>query len=111
MKSYFLAASAAVVGVSAAILIDTSAQAQASGPFLGEILTVPYNFCPRGWVPAAGQILPINQNQALFSLLGTTYGGDGKTTFALPNLKGRATHSGAVLTECIAVAGVYPSRN
>ena len=58
-------------------------------PFLGEIRLVPYNFAPHGWAFCAGQVLPINQNQALFSLLGTTYGGDGKTTFALPDLRGR----------------------
>lgn len=54
---------------------------------------VPYNFCPRGWAAASGQILPINTNTALFSLLGITYGGDGRTTFALPDLRGRASIS------------------
>lgn len=49
-----------------------------------------FNFAPRGWAQCNGQLLPINQNQALFSLLGTTYGGNGQTTFALPNLRGRA---------------------
>jgi len=57
-------------------------------PFLGQLLLVPYNFAPRGWAFCAGQIMPISQNTALFSLLGTTYGGDGKSTFALPNLQG-----------------------
>src|SRR5712691_3143496 len=60
-----------------------------SDPFLGEIILVPYNFAPRGWAFCEGQLLPINQNTALFSLLGTTYGGDGRTTFALPDLRGR----------------------
>ena len=64
-------------------------QAQAS-PYLSQIMWVGFNFCPRGWAPAHGQILPINQNQSLYSLLGTTYGGDGRTTFALPDLRGRA---------------------
>src|SRR5213596_2244387 len=58
-------------------------------PFLSEIRLVSFNFAPKGWALCNGQVLPINQNQALFSLLGTTYGGNGQTTFALPNLQGR----------------------
>ena len=58
-------------------------------PFMGEIMWVPYNFAPRGWAMCDGQILSIAQNAALFSLLGTTYGGNGQTTFALPNAQGR----------------------
>jgi microcystin-dependent protein len=58
-------------------------------PFIGEIRLVPFNFAPKGWAICAGQLLPINQNQALFALLGTTYGGNGQTTFALPDLRGR----------------------
>jgi microcystin-dependent protein len=61
-----------------------------SEPFLGELKCVSFNFPPRGWALANGQLLPINQNQALFSLFGTTYGGDGRTTFGIPNLQGRA---------------------
>ncbi|MEZ4771046.1 MAG: tail fiber protein [Caldilineales bacterium] len=61
-----------------------------SEPFLAEIRIVGFTFAPRGWAFCDGQILPINQNQSLFSLLGTTYGGDGRTTFALPDLRGRA---------------------
>ena len=61
-----------------------------SEPFLGEIRMVGFNFAPRGWALCNGQILSIAQNTALFSLLGTTYGGNGQTTFALPNLMGRA---------------------
>ena len=60
-----------------------------SEPFLAEIRMVGFNFAPRGWAFCDGQILPINQNQSLYSLLGTTYGGDGRTTFALPDLRGR----------------------
>jgi microcystin-dependent protein len=60
-----------------------------STPFLGMIILVPYNFAPRGWAFCNGQILSISQNTALFSLLGTTYGGNGQTTFALPDLRGR----------------------
>jgi microcystin-dependent protein len=60
-----------------------------SEPFLAEIRMVGFNFAPRGWAFTDGQILPINQNQSLYSLLGTTYGGDGRTTFALPDLRSR----------------------
>ena len=58
-------------------------------PFLGQIMMVGFNFAPRGWALCQGQLLPISQNSALFSLLGTMYGGDGRTTFALPDLRGR----------------------
>ena len=58
-------------------------------PFLSEIRIFSFNFAPRGWALCNGQFLPINQNQALFALLGTTYGGNGQTTFALPNLQGK----------------------
>lgn len=58
-------------------------------PFIGEIRQFAFDFPPRGWASCAGQILPINQNQALFALLGTTYGGNGVTTFQLPDLRGR----------------------
>lgn len=67
-----------------------------SEPFLSEIKIVSFNFAPKGWALCNGQQLPINQNQALFALLGTTYGGNGQTTFALPNLRGRLPiHMGA----------------
>ena len=59
-------------------------------PFLSEIRIFSFNFAPQGWALCNGQLLPINQNQALFSLLGTTYGGDGVNNFALPNLQGKA---------------------
>ena len=58
-------------------------------PFLSEIRIMSFNFPPKGWALCNGQLLPINQNQALFALLGTTYGGNGQTNFALPNLRGR----------------------
>ena len=69
-------------------------------PFLSEIKIISWNFPPKGWALCNGQFLPINQNQALFSLLGTMYGGNGQTTFALPNLQGRvAMHMGSGFTE------------
>jgi microcystin-dependent protein len=60
-----------------------------SSPFLSEIRIMSFGYAPRGWAQCNGQLLPINQNQALFSLLGTTYGGDGRVNFALPDLRGR----------------------
>jgi microcystin-dependent protein len=61
-----------------------------SNPFVAEIRIFPFNFAPKGWAFCDGQILPLSQNTALFSLLGTTYGGDGKSNFALPNMQGNA---------------------
>jgi len=60
-----------------------------SEPFIAEVKIISWNFPPKGWALCNGQLLPINQNQALFSILGTTYGGDGRVNFALPNLQGR----------------------
>ena len=71
-------------------------------PFLSEIRIMSFSFAPKGWAMCNGQLLPINQNQALFSLLGTTYGGDGRVNFALPDLQGRTpihTGSGSTLGE------------
>ena len=71
------------------IHIFSSAQAYADEPFIGEIRQFPYTFCPRGWVDTNGSLLAISQNTALFAILGTTFGGDGRTTFGVPNLKAR----------------------
>ncbi|HWA63241.1 MAG TPA: tail fiber protein [Caulobacteraceae bacterium] len=71
-------------------------------PYLGEIKITSFNFAPKGWALCNGQLLPINQNQALFSILGTTYGGDGRVTFGLPDLRGRVpvhVGSGIILGE------------
>ena len=65
-------------------------------PFLAEVRIMSFEFAPKGWAPCNGQLLPINQNQALFSLLGTTFGGDGRVNFALPDLRARTSiHVGA----------------
>ena len=70
-----------------------------STPFLSEIKIMSFGFAPKGWAFCNGTLLPINQNQALFSLLGTTYGGDGRVNFALPNLQGRVPiHAGSSFT-------------
>jgi microcystin-dependent protein len=71
------------------VLLLTLNHVQASDPFLGEISMFAGNFAPRGWALCDGQLLAISQNSALFSILGTTYGGDGRTTFGLPDLRGR----------------------
>ena len=71
-----------------------------STPFMGEIKFVSFNFAPKGWAMCNGQLLPINQNQALFSILGTTYGGDGRVNFALPDFRSRVpVHRGDGITE------------
>jgi microcystin-dependent protein len=75
-------------------------------PILGQIIILPFNWAPSGWLPCNGALLQINQNQALFSLLGTQFGGDGRTTFGLPKLAAPVAGSGYY----IAVSGVYPSR-
>jgi microcystin-dependent protein len=76
-------------------------------PFIGQIQLLPYNFAPRGWAPCDGRTLSISQNTALFSLIGTNFGGDGKTTFALPTLAG----PGAAVGYYIALVGIFPSRD
>jgi len=84
-------------------LASVPATAQVT-PFIGEIRYVSFNFAPQGWALCNGQLLPIAQNEALFNLIGTFYGGDGKTTFALPDMRGRvpvATGQGVNLTDRI----------
>jgi microcystin-dependent protein len=76
-------------------------------PFIGQIQLFPYNFAPKGWAPCDGSTLQISTNTALFSLLGTNFGGDGRTTFALPKLKGPADAVGYF----IALQGIFPSRS
>lgn len=72
---------------SVGLCLPRSAQADASMPFVGEISCGGWNFCPNGWLECAGQLLPISNYEVLFSLIGTTYGGDGQTNFALPNIR------------------------
>jgi microcystin-dependent protein len=77
-------------------------------PFLGQIELLPYGFAPVGWLACEGQLMPINQYTALFSLLGPNFGGDGKTNFALPDLRDKALTPGTAYY--IALQGVYPPR-
>lgn len=83
-----------VMGAFGATFINVSEAEAQFEPWVGEIRAVGYGFCPRGWAPADGQLLAVSQNDALFSLYGTIYGGDGRTTFALPDLRGRAATGG-----------------
>jgi microcystin-dependent protein len=79
-----------------------------SEPFLSEIRMVGFNFAPRGWAFCDGQILPINQNQSLYSLLGTTYGGDGRVSFGLPDMRGRMpVHNGSEVRQGSMFGQVY----
>jgi len=96
----------ALIGMAAA----GPAFAQASEPFLGEIITVPFGFCPTGWMALNGQLLSIADNDALYQLLGTNYGGNGTTNFALPTAKPAFTATGVQLTQCIWLLGVFPSK-
>jgi microcystin-dependent protein len=87
------------------------AVAQSATAYVGQIGIFAFNFCPAGWSTAQGQIMQISQYQALFSLLGTTYGGDGQTTFALPQWGPIYSANGGTMTVCISLFGVFPSRS
>jgi microcystin-dependent protein len=92
MKRASLLSAAALT---AALGLAPQASAQATNPYLGQVMQVAFTFCPKGWAEANGQILPIQQATTLFALFGVTYGGNGVTSFALPDLRGRvAVHSG-----------------
>ena len=93
MKNPFLIGTLAMM-LFFAIMLSQPVYVQAD-PFIGEIRWVAFNFAPLGWASCDGQLLPISQNQALFALIGTTYGGNGQTTFALPDMRGRTPiHAG-----------------
>ena len=87
------------------------ATAQASQPYVGEIEIFAIKFCPSGWVPLNGALLLISGNETLYALLGTTYGGDGLTTFAVPKWAPINTANGGTLLACISLYGVFPSAN
>lgn len=80
-----------------------------SDAFVGEVRAMPFNFAPSGWAFCQGQLIQLSQNMALFSLLGTTYGGDGRSTFALPTLDPLPGQCGT-LNYCIALQGIFPQR-
>ena len=79
-----------------------------SQPFVGETRTFAFAFAPQGWLPCDGRLLPIGENEALFQLIGTTYGGDGEETFALPQAAGPVSSDGAELHVCISLFGQFP---
>ena len=90
LKTSLMAAAAAFALFAAVPAPDAHAGAS---PYVGDIMTVGFNFCPRGWTEADGKLLPINQWSALFSLYGTMYGGDGRSTFGVPDFRGRVAMS------------------
>jgi len=99
-----------VIALSSMLTLPAPSQAGLQ-PFVGEIMTFAGNFCPAGWLDANGEILSINQYQVLFDILGATYGGNGTTTFALPNIKPILATNRTALMSCIAYLGVFPSQN
>ncbi|MDN4080521.1 tail fiber protein [Paenibacillus polymyxa] len=112
MKNHFWK-KAAVLSLLAVILLGGTAispkQAHAGyEPYMGEITMYPYTFAPQGWLKCEGQLLPIAQYSALYSLLGTNFGGDGVRTFALPDLRGASPLPN--VNYYIAIEGDYPSR-
>lgn len=98
-------------GAGAALAAATlSAPAQAYEGYIGEIFEFGGNFCPRNTMPTDGRLLPISSNNALFAVLGTRYGGDGRTLFGLPTIAAQ-DDKGAPVTTCIVVQGIFPSRS
>ena len=86
-----------------------SASPVAAQVYIGQTITVPFNFCPKGWLEMNGTLLPIADYEVLFQLIGTTYGGDGQSTFALPHSQPEFTADGHMLRHCISTYGIFPS--
>ena len=108
--------SISALGVAAMALAAVATPAQAQDKQLAEVYAFAGNFCPRGSLPADGRLLEIRTNTALFSLLGTIYGGDGRTTFALPDLRhalaARSPNGNQVQMQyCIVTHGIFPARS
>ncbi len=104
----------AIVLSSMMVLNVGPSYAEAGEQFLGEVHLMSFNYAPKGWALCRGQILNINQNQALYALIGIKYGGNGVTTFALPNLEAaepQVGQAGYGMHYCIALQGIFPSRN
>jgi microcystin-dependent protein len=93
------------------LLLAAASPCVAQTFYLGQVLTFPYTFCPSSTLPTDGRLLSISQNTALFSLLGTQYGGDGVTTFALPNIKAPLSANRHPMISCITLSGIFPSQN
>jgi hypothetical protein len=110
MKSHLVAVAAAVIAVSSALMVHHSADAAApNASYIGEVFISPFGFCPNGSYPAQGGLLPISQNTALFSLMGTKYGGDGQNNFALPNMAPIPVGNGPAAQYCISAMGIWPN--
>jgi hypothetical protein len=105
--------------LAAAIAVTIAGNASAQDAYMGQILQLGSTYCPRGTIPASGQTLDIAANSALFSLFGTIYGGDGRSNFALPDLRAKDANGqpiapgqpGAGLLHCVVEEGVYPPRD
>ncbi len=104
MRSYLALAAVAMMSC-------TGAAQAGENPFVGEIETYAFNFCPSGWLPTNGALLQISQYTVLFDLLGTKYGGDGTTTFGVPNTRPVHTKGRPLLTQCMAYLGIFPSQD
>lgn len=104
-------ATAPVTALALGLAAVPAAPLHAEGRYIGEVIAFAGNFCPSGTLPADGRLLAISRHTALFALLGTRFGGDGRQTFALPDLGGRVTTAGdETVRSCVVVAGVFPSR-
>lgn len=90
--------------------VSGGAKAQAVSPYVGEIVTFSFSFCPKGWLLTNGQLVSTSTYNVLFNLIGTKYGGDGVSTFALPSTKNLQTTNKVKLTQCISYLGVFPSQ-
>lgn len=99
----------------AAMMVSTVEASARAEPYIGEIATFPYTFCPLGWLRADGSLLPIADYQPLYVLIGTTYGGDGLTSFALPKIASASAPSSQAsawpYAVCVSVEGVFPTQN
>jgi microcystin-dependent protein len=109
MKKWFPAM--ARIGVALALCASSPGAFAQSTPYIGQVMIAGFNFCPQGWAPMNGQLMSIAQNTALFSLLGTLYGGNGTTNFALPIAKPIFSVSGQPFVTCIALQGIFPPQN
>jgi microcystin-dependent protein len=109
MKKWF--PTMARIGVALALCASSPGAFAQSTPYIGQVMIAGFNFCPQGWAPMNGQLMSIAQNTALFSLLGTLYGGNGTTNFALPIAKPIFSVSGQPFVTCIALQGIFPPQN
>ena len=101
----------AAAGAAVALATIPATPASAREGYLAEVFTTAANFCPRNSMPADGRLLPISQFSALFALMGTMYGGDGRTTFALPKLDPIPAQNGGEIRYCVMTQGIFPSRS